>query len=146
MVFLGGPLNYLYELRKRFAKTLGLSPEDAIFPENAHLFVAMGAALSADERNAISFAELIDRILKNSERISDFKIERLKPLFESSEELERFRERHRNSGIPEGNLAEYNGPCFLGIDAGSTTTKAVLIDNEGRILYSFYARNRAGAL
>ena len=79
-------------------------------------------------------------------QISDFKIERLKPLFKSGEELERFRNRHNNAGIPERSLEDYKGPCFLGIDAGSTTTKAVLIDNEGRILYSFYARNSGSPL
>ncbi len=139
VAFLGGPLHYLSELRRRFIETLDLKPENIIFPENANLFVAMGCALS-DETVETD----IDLLAKRSSSLSENQlreVERLAPLFRNEEELKEFRERHAKAVIPTADLAAHSGPCYLGIDAGSTTTKAVLMNKEGEILFSSYGGN-----
>jgi predicted CoA-substrate-specific enzyme activase len=145
VVFLGGPLFYLSELRKRFVQTLGLSSEDAIFPENAHLFVSMGAALSSEKSKSTTFANLVSR-LKEYQEGEAFEVERLQPLFESAKEKEAFLNRHAKAKVKERDIKSHKGDCFLGIDAGSTTTKAVLINNQGEILYQYYKSNHGTPL
>lgn len=145
IAFLGGPLYFLSELRKRFEITLHLKPEQVIFPENSQLFVAMGAALSSKECKIISFKEIKNK-LPVLNTISVHEVERLKPLFNSQEELDEFRNRHAQQSVLVKPLENYKGDCFLGIDAGSTTTKAVLINNEGELLYSFYGSNEGSPL
>ena len=139
VAFLGGPLFYLSELRKRFIETLNLAPEDVIFPPDANLFVATGAAL-ADNRGTVSVADLKDRIAALGS-VQVHEVERLAPLFKDEAEKQAFLERHSKSTIPTAELSEHKGKCYLGIDAGSTTTKACLINEKAEILYSFYNNN-----
>ncbi len=145
VVFLGGPLFYLSELRKRFVETLRLSPGDAIFPDNAHLFVSMGAALSSQKSKPTTFSNLVSR-LKEFKEGEAFEVERLLPLFESDNEKEAFFNRHEKAKVMEKEIKNHKGDCFLGIDAGSTTTKAVLINRQGEILYKYYKSNHGTPL
>ena len=145
IAFLGGPLNYLSELRNRFIETLHLTDDEIIIPEEAHLLVAKGAVLDSLSMNAISVEKLKSKI--QVLRISkDTTTEPLKPLFTTDEEYNIFRERHDKDKVPKKDLKTYIGDCFLGIDAGSTTTKLVLIDREGNLLYSLYGNNEGNPL
>lgn len=145
VAFLGGPLYFLSELRKRFIETLGLTPDQVIFPENSQLFVAQGAALSSKKEKVIKFSTLVDR-LSNMDDSQDDKVQILRPLFKDENELNEFKKRHSGHKVERENLEEYKGDCFLGIDAGSTTTKAVLISDDGKLLYSFYGSNNGDPL
>ena len=139
VAFLGGPLHYLSELRQRFIETLGLTPEHIIFPENANLFVAMGCAFS-DESAEVGIDELVEKA--NSLGGNQLReVERLAPLFRNEQELKEFHDRHAKAIIPTAELSETKGACYLGIDAGSTTTKATLIDSNAAIVYSHYSGN-----
>ncbi|MBD5384564.1 MAG: 2-hydroxyglutaryl-CoA dehydratase, partial [Ruminococcaceae bacterium] len=144
VAFLGGPLHHLSELRQRFIETLNLQPENIIFPENANLFVAIGCALSEET------CELdIDKLVKSVSVLGDNQlreVERLAPLFKNEDELEQFRARHAKSIIPTTDINSHSGACYLGIDAGSTTTKAVLLNKDAEILYSYYAGNQGDPL
>ena len=145
VAFLGGPLNYLSELRERFIKTLNLTKDQIIIPDEAHLLVAKGAALDSLHAKPISVEELKQRIenLKNSH---DNTTKPLEPLFKNSEDYKSFKERHDKSKVTKRELANYTGDCFLGIDAGSTTTKIVLIDSDNNLLYSLYGNNEGNPL
>lgn len=145
IAFLGGPLYFLSELRERFIQTLELREEQIIFPENSQLFVAMGAALVSMEKDPVSFTTLIHRLEKLKEIVTD-ESERLHPLFDSPEALEAFRTRHHQYRVKRGDLSTFQGDCFLGIDAGSTTTKMALIDSEGTVLYTYYNSNGGSPL
>jgi predicted CoA-substrate-specific enzyme activase len=145
VAFLGGPLYFLSELRKRFMETLQLDAEHALFPENAQYYVAIGAALASKGKETFNINQLVHKV-QNLSHISLEDVHRLEPLFSDMEEWQRFKARHDQEKAIRGNLAEFEGDCFLGIDAGSTTTKAALIDNEGRILYSYYANNEGSPL
>ena len=146
VAFLGGPLYFLDQLRQRFIETLQLKDEDIIFPENSQLFVAMGACLNAKEvENAFTIQELID----NLKALSTQGLETshtLEPLFHSEDELNGFRQRHFLAKTKKRKLSTYQGDIYLGIDVGSTTSKVILIDNEGSILYSFYNSNEGNPL
>ncbi|MCF0247636.1 MAG: 2-hydroxyglutaryl-CoA dehydratase, partial [Synergistes sp.] len=144
VAFLGGPLYFLSELRKSFARTLKLSPEDTIFPKNPHLFVAMGAAISAKSCGAIAPDTLLRRtehffISQREEHIS-----KLPPLFSTEEEHRSFVERHNACRVKRVNLSDYIGDAYLGIDVGSTTTKTALIGSEGELLFSKYSITGVG--
>ena len=147
VAFLGGPLNYLSELRKRFIETLELTEDRIIFPGNSHLFVALGAAYTSECRNRSDDMRKIFDIKDIKSKLSKIltieadEIGRLQPLFESEKELAEFKERHAKNKAPKGDIRSYKGNCFLGIDAGSTTTKAVVIGENDEILYSWYASN-----
>ena len=130
VAFLGGPLYFLSELRNRFIETLNLTEDEIIFPKDPQLFVAMGAALLSRDFKAVSLKDLAEKV-KNIVNIKDDEVERLKPLFENEEELKTFRERHEKAKAKSGSLEGYKGNIFLGIDAGSTTTKVVAV-NENR--------------
>ncbi|HHW48305.1 MAG TPA: 2-hydroxyglutaryl-CoA dehydratase, partial [Clostridiaceae bacterium] len=145
VAFLGGPLYYLSELRKRFKETLNLSDDQVIFPQNSQLFVAIGAALCSKNGEIISFKELRDRaaVLDGA---GTYEIERLRPLFKDENELDAFRRRHEKNKIRRKDLKNFSGNCYLGIDAGSTTTKIALIDDNGALLYSYYAGNGGSPL
>ena len=145
VAFLGGPLNYLSELRKRFIETLNLKDDEIIVPEEAHLLVAKGAALDSLNSEVITPNELEQKVenLKNSHDNTSNPID---PLFKNKEEYEEFKKRHEKDKVEKANLKDYEGDCFLGIDAGSTTTKIVLIDNDGRLLYSDYGSNEGNPL
>lgn len=145
IAFLGGPLYFLPQLRKRFKETLHLKDNQVIFPPNAQFFVAMGAALASYNEPLIKLSEIISR-LENLQK--DFASEslHLQPLFNNSEELSVFRERHGKNRVTRSLLENVSGNCYLGIDAGSTTSKAVLIDDEGHLLYSFYTNNHGSSI
>ncbi len=145
IAFLGGPLYYLSELRNRFIETLKIKEENIIFPENSNIFVALGAALYSKEQKVINIERLKDKI----EKINNYEVQevvRLKPLFSSSEELQCFKERHNKSKVKRKDIKDYSGRVFLGLDAGSTTTKGVLISEEGELLYSYYGSNNGDPL
>ncbi len=145
VAFLGGPLNYLSELRTRFIETLNLKDDEIIVPEEAHLLVAKGAALDSISSDTITTNELYEKIenLKNSQ---DNTTHPLDPLFKNDEEYQAFQERHQKATVEKASLDGYEGNCYLGIDAGSTTTKLVLIDEEGKLLYSLYGSNEGNPL
>lgn len=153
VAFLGGPLHFLTELRTRFIETLKLTPEQTIVPENAQLFVAMGAALTeltvpedetesetAKRYNCLCVDDF-DTALQKIKTAELHEIQRLAPLFKDEAELAEFRKRHSQEKALVGDIAQAHGPVFLGLDAGSTTTKAVLIDTNGAILWRFYDVN-----
>ena len=145
VAFLGGPLTYLSELRQRFIQTLNLEKDCIIIPQEGHLLVAQGAALDSLEETPITPKELEQKIenLKNSQ---DNTTHPLEPLFENQEEYKVFKERHNKATVQKRNLLGFEGDCFIGIDAGSTTTKLVLIDIEGNLLYSLYGSNEGNPL
>lgn len=145
VAFLGGPLNYLSELRQRFIETLNLQPNEIIVPEEAHLLVAKGAALDSLHMKPISVEKLKSKIevLKISH---DDTSHPLKPLFVTDEEYEEFKERHAKDTVVKKDLKDYTGDCFVGIDAGSTTTKLVVIDRDSNLLYSLYGSNEGNPL
>ncbi|MCL2071961.1 MAG: 2-hydroxyacyl-CoA dehydratase [Oscillospiraceae bacterium] len=144
VAFLGGPLHYLSELRRRFIETLDLGEDDIIFPDNANLFVAMGAALS-DSTGEVTVEHLRKKVSGLSSVIVH-EVERLQPLFKNEAEKKGFIERHKLDSIPEADLSSYIGACYLGADMGSTTTKAVLINDKAEILYSHYDNNMGDPL
>ncbi len=145
VAFLGGPLNYLSELRTRFIETLNLKENEIIVPEEAHLLVAKGAALDSFHTNAMTPDELHQKIenLKNAQDNTTYPLD---PLFNNKEEYEDFKQRHHKATVERTPLEHYEGDCYLGIDAGSTTTKLVLIDKEGKLLYSLYGSNEGNPL
>ena len=145
VAFLGGPLNYLSELRQRFIETLHLTPESTIVPTDAHLLVAKGAALDSLDAKPISTEKLKAKIemLKASH---DNTSKPIKPLFVTDSEYDEFKSRHNKDKVPKGDLANFKGDCFIGIDAGSTTTKLVVTDSEDKLLYSLYRSNEGNPL
>ncbi|MDO5688699.1 MAG: acyl-CoA dehydratase activase-related protein [Tissierellia bacterium] len=145
IALVGGPLHFLDGLCDRFIETLGEQTNHFIIPENSQLFVAMGAALSSLESSEISFRSLMDKIEEDIEPVLEAE-NVLERLFEDEAELQAFRDRHAAETIEEGQLDGYEGVCYLGVDAGSTTSKVILIDEEDRILFSHYANNRGKPL
>lgn len=145
VAFLGGPLYFLPALRKRFIETLKLKDRDVIFPENPHYYVAIGAALSSVDEQPVSLGNLISR-LANLDDAPRKNINVLPPLFPTEEEYTAFRSRHASASVRRGDLAAFTGECFLGIDAGSTTTKLALIDGDGTLLHTYYGNNRGSPL
>ncbi len=144
VAFLGGPLHFLPELKKAFVRTLCLTEETTVDPPDSHLFAAMGAAMEEDEADAIPIDALIER-LKDGVALS-FEMPRLPALFADQAEYARFCARHGKASVARGELASYRGNCFLGIDAGSTTTKMALIGENGELLYSFYTNNNGSPI
>ncbi len=140
VAFLGGPLHFLTELKKAFIRTLKLTEENIVDPESSHLFAAMGAALEADESKAVNISTLIERLDRGVEIA--FEMPRVKPLFESETEYDGFLSRHNKATVAKADISTYQGDCFLGIDAGSTTTKLALIGDSGELLFSYYANNK----
>lgn len=145
VAFLGGPLNYLSELRQRFIETLHLTPESTIIPEEAHLLVAKGAALDSVNSTPISVEKLKSKIEVLRISHDDTTIP-LKPLFSIDADYDEFKKRHDNDKVAKAELKDYNGDAFVGIDAGSTTTKLVLISRDGELLYSLYGSNEGNPL
>ena len=145
VAFLGGPLQFLSELRQRFIETLKIPDHQVVFPENAELYVAIGAALSSKELSSVPFKSIVSRLHLLNE-VTVHEVERLEPLFKNEKELEEFRSRHSAAKVERRNLETFEGDCFLGIDAGSTTTKAALIDEKGALLYSYYGSNNGSPL
>ncbi len=140
VLFLGGPLHFLKGLQERFKETLKLRDQEANFPELAPYFVALGSAVyAANEAVDFSYEELLEKM----EAMAAKKIQTqgLPPLFESDEDYEEFKKRHTSASVERSDIHTYRGNAYLGIDAGSTTTKLVLIDEQCRILYESYAGN-----
>ena len=144
VAFLGGPLHFLDQLKAAFIRTLKLDDEHAITPENSHLFAAMGSAMNAKDEVTVSLTDMANR-LKNSIKL-DFEVERMEPLFATEEDYEAFNKRQSAYQVKKGDLSQYHGNCYLGIDAGSTTTKTALVGEDGTLLYSFYSNNNGSPL
>ncbi len=139
VAFLGGPLHYLSELKAAFVRTLKLTEAQIVDPENSHLFAAIGAA-RASSGASFGIDELIEHL--RSGVTVESEIKRLEPLFADEEEYRRFLARHEKATVTKGELSSYTGKCYLGLDAGSTTTKLALIGERGELLFSTYASNR----
>ena len=140
IVFLGGPLHFLRGLRERFVETLDLDEEHAIFPQDGDCFAAMGAALCATDYAPRSFDEAL-KLLEESVEAKNT-MDTLPPLFDGPEQYEIFTARHNASRLPEVDAKTYTGDAWLGIDAGSTTTKMCLIAPDGGLLYTYYHSNQ----
>ena len=151
VAFLGGPLHFLPELRNAFIRTLKLTGEYIIAPENSHLFAAIGSAMNAELKvpgqeppEPRDIEELI-ATLKQGVKM-DHEITRLAPLFKDQAEYDAFKARHAGHSVKTADFESYEGNIFLGIDAGSTTTKIALVDEDGSLLYKFYANNDGSPL
>lgn len=140
ILFCGGPLNFIPSLRKAFVNYLKISPEDTITPQYANLFPAWGTALYEESKSVFRVDELLN-IFQNEEgeivKITD----RLQPLFESEEEYKAWKGNKEKHRIEKGDINNYDGDIWLGIDSGSTTTKIVAIDDNEKLLYSYYSPN-----
>jgi predicted CoA-substrate-specific enzyme activase len=144
VAFLGGPLHFLSELKVAFVRTLKLDEEHTINLDNSHLFAAIGSAMNAKEETFLSIDALEERLSKDFH--FQFEVARMDPLFASHEEYETFTQRHASAQVTKGDLQHYHGNCYLGIDAGSTTTKLALVGEDGSLLYSFYSSNDGSPL
>ena len=144
VAFLGGPLHFLPELRAAFIRTLNLGPDQVIAPDHSHLFAAIGAAMNSDPKTTASLHDLIERLSHGIKM--DFEVKRMEPLFTDEADYEKFRTRHASHDVKKGDLATYEGNCYLGIDAGSTTTKVALVGEDGSLLYRFYSNNNGSPL
>ena len=144
VAFLGGPLHFLDQLRDAFVRTLNLDDEHTIAPNHSHLFAAIGSALNSTKEPVVPIQELQERLARRIQM--EFEVERMEPLFASEAEYNEFISRHAKHQVPVKDLATYRGKAFLGIDAGSTTTKAALVGEDGTLLYSFYHNNEGDPL
>ena len=144
VAFLGGPLHFLPELRAAFIRTLNLGADQIIAPDHSHLFAAIGAAMNSDPKTTASLHDLIERLSHGIKM--DFEVKRMEPLFTDEADYEKFRTRHASHDVKKGDLATYEGNCYLGIDAGSTTTKVALVGEDGSLLYRFYSNNNGSPL
>lgn len=143
VLFLGGPLHFLKGLKNAFKTTLKLDDENAVFPEDAPCFMAIGAALHSStvrERELTEIIEAVENCSGSEEIITG------EPLFSSKEEYTRFVARHRATDLKFCEISSYEGGAYLGIDSGSTTTKLILITPDCRILYSHYQSNNGQPL
>ena len=145
VAFLGGPLFFLSELRERFSESLGLKVGDGICPQNSQLYAAIGAALNIINENTLSMNDLVKKFEQIKDRADD-EVKILSPLFNKKDEYKDFLERHDRAKVNRGDLKHYQGKVYLGIDAGSTTTKVALIGQEGELLYSHYSNNEGNPL
>ena len=147
VAFLGGPLQYLSELRQRFYETLELTEDEIIVPKDAHLFVAKGCALAARKETftPCTLSEILDRFSKLG-TIQGSEVERLAPLFKDEADYAEFKNRHDTEKVKTCELSAYEGPVFLGIDAGSTTFKAALVNDKNELLWTTYASNKGDVL
>ena len=144
IVFLGGPLHFLTELRVRFEETLKENATSFTIPENAQLFVAIGAALMYSDKTIRNISELKSK-LKNSHGV-DAEITRMPKLFESEADKKEFFERHKKDTALRGDLSAVKGPVFLGLDVGSTTIKCAVINENDEIVYSYYGKNEGSPI
>ncbi len=139
IVFLGGPLHFLMGLRERFVDTLKLDADHAIFPKDGDCFAAMGAALCAADYATAPFEDVLKQLEESVETTTA--VDTMPPLFNDQEEYDAFCARHNANHPPEVDAKTYTGPAWLGIDAGSTTTKLALITADGGLLYTYYHSN-----
>ena len=126
-------------LRQRFVETLKLDGEHAVFPEDGDCFAAMGAALCATDYEPVPFEDALKRLEESRE--TNTSADTMPPLFDTQEEYDAFLVRHNASRPPEADIHTYAGPAWLGMDAGSTTTKLALITADGGLLYTYYHSN-----
>ena len=141
VIFLGGPLNYLDMLRERFIETLNLKEDEVIIPEDARLFVCLGACLDQEDNVVLTSSE-IKKLLEKLSHFHEDESCTLKVLFKDEKDYERFLKRQEKNKVLRGDITNYSGDVFIGIDAGSTTAKVVAIDSEGRLLYENYQSNK----
>ena len=141
VIFLGGPLNYLSMLKERFIKTLDLKEEEIITPDDARLFVCIGAILGNEDQRTFS-KEDIESMLKRLSYFHETESSSLKPLFKDEKDYQKFKNRHEKNSVKRKDISSYQGDVFIGIDAGSTTAKVVAIDYEGNLLYENYRSNK----
>ena len=145
VAFLGGPLHFLSALRSRFIATLKLEDTDVVPVKEGCYFVAIGAALSEESR-LMDCGQLEDSIAKAKDaaaaesRKADFE------LFADAEDYQQFKERHDRDRVPRSSLSAYEGPVYVGIDAGSTTTKIAAIGRSKELLYTSYGSNQGSPL
>lgn len=144
VAFLGGPLHFLSELKEAFVRTLKLDDRHTIAPNHSHLFAAIGSAMNSKRERQVSLQEMQSRLEKRIKM--EFEVDRMEPLFTSEADFHEFEKRHARHQVPVKDLASYTGKAFLGIDAGSTTTKAALVGDDGTLLYSFYHNNEGDPL
>ena len=144
VAFLGGPLHFLTELKAAFIRTLHLTEETAVDPENSHMFAAMGAALETPDTQGVALSSLVETLRKGVS--GSFEMPRLEPLFRDEAEYQAFCQRHGRAVVHKAELSSYQGQCYLGIDAGSTTTKLALIGQDGQLLWQFYANNQGNPI
>lgn len=145
VAFLGGPLHFQSELQKAFVRNLNLTEEQTISPDNSHLFAAIGAALNAETTTVSTSLQALDDKLHSDIQI-EMEVDRMDPLFKDQAEYDAFCDAHNKFNVKKGELSSYEGDCFLGIDAGSTTTKVALVGEDGTLLYSFYSSNNGSPL
>lgn len=144
VAFLGGPLHFLSELRNRFIETLKLKEDEIVIPDKPELFVAMGASILAEKEEGVMLEDVVKDLHHMSSDLGAKQT--LAPLFENEEALVAFRERHDTHHVKALDMDTYKGNAFLGIDAGSTTTKMALVSESGELLYSFYGSNKGDPL
>ena len=144
VAFLGGPLHFLDQLKAAFIRTLKLDEEHIIDTDNSHLFAAIGSALNADKNASFTMEEMVSKL--SCDIKMEFEVERMEPLFTDEEAYAEFKARHRKHHVGARDLKSYSGNVFLGIDAGSTTTKIALVGEDGSLLYSFYSSNDGSPL
>ena len=141
VLFLGGPLYFFKALQREFVRALGLSSEDAVFPDMGRYAVAMGSALYAEKAGKLlTYEELVSRIEDSTDSAPTSR--RLEPLFENADDYAAFCNRHARASVDQASLDSYAGDAYLGIDCGSTTTKLVLMSADDQILYEYYAPNK----
>ncbi len=141
VIFLGGPLNYLDMLKDRFIKTLNLKEDEIITPQDARLFVCVGAILDNEEKKVYTTKELKE-LVETLDTFTEEESNDLQVLFKNEKDYEKFTKRHAKAKVKRKDLSTYVGDIFVGIDAGSTTAKVVAISNDGSILYDNYKSNK----
>ncbi len=144
VAFLGGPLHFLPELKKAFIRTLKLDDEHIMNTDNSHLFAAIGSALCTEGKVSYSLEEMVGKL--SAPIKMEFEVARMDPLFRDQAEFDEFKSRHEKSCVTKGKIEDAKGNLFLGIDAGSTTTKIALVDADGNLVYSFYSGNDGSPL
>lgn len=145
VLFLGGPLYFFKGLQREFVRTLGLAPQNAVFPALGRYAVALGSAYFAQETaQPVTYEDLISRVEDTTKDIHTSS--HLPPLFETEADYQAFCERHARASVEHADPAGYHGDAYLGVDCGSTTTKVVLIDPQGRLLYDYYSPNKGNPL
>jgi predicted CoA-substrate-specific enzyme activase len=142
IAFLGGPLTFLTELRHRFIETLHLKDEHVLHSQDGHYFVAIGAALESEKNDSIDLKHIIQLLTEMNQSSLPSVSGRLGPLFTNKMDYQKFLSRHNRAKVEKGFIHTYTGNAFLGIDAGSTTTKMVLISEKEEVLFSFYEKNK----
>ncbi|WP_298048552.1 acyl-CoA dehydratase activase-related protein [uncultured Bifidobacterium sp.] len=153
VIFLGGPLFFMSELRAAFHRALEGKVDEFIVPTDAHLYVAFGSALLAGEPDQLEEGQHFEArtcadILKNLDELKNLPANTptMPPLFPTEADREAFNERHHREHVHIGTLDGAKGPHFLGIDAGSTTIKATLVNDDREIVWSSYATNEGSPL